>query len=83
MLDWAHDLTLRAVADGDYDDSPALRTLVASGLVEQDPDGGCAVTPAGRVALEDRDSRWMRVAWLVAAVAGGVYVASTVVDWLS
>ncbi len=83
MLEWAHDLTLRAVADGDYDDSPALRTLVASGLVEQHPDGGYAVTPAGRVALEGREPCWMRIAWRVAAVGGAVYVASTVVDWLS
>jgi len=83
VLDWAHDLTLRAVAAGDYDDSPALRTLVASGLVEQHPDGGYAVTAAGRVALEDREPRWMRIAWYVAAVAGAVYGAGTVVDWLS
>ncbi len=81
MLDWAHDLTLRAVADGDYEDSPALRTLVASGLVEQDPDGGYAVTPAGRVALQDREPKWMRAVWPIAAIVGAVYVASTVIDW--
>ena len=82
MLDWAHDLTLRAVANGDYDDSPALRTLVASGLVEQDSDGGYAVTPAGRVALEEGEPKgWMRIVWPVAALAGAVYVASDVIDW--
>lgn len=53
VLDWAHKLTLRSVADGDADESPALRTLVASRLVEQRPDGTHAITPAGRVALED------------------------------
>ena len=82
MLDWAHDLTLRAVADGDYEDSPALRTLVASGLVAHDPDGGYAVTPAGRVALEEREPRWMRIVWRVATLVGAVFVASIVVDWL-
>lgn len=82
VLDWSHDLTLRAVADGDYEGSPALRTLVANGLVEQDPDGGFAVTAAGRVAREDREPRWMRIVWPVAALVGAVYVASIVVDWL-
>ncbi len=53
VLDWPHKLTLRAVAEGDADESPALRTLVASGLVEQHPDGRHVVTAAGRAALED------------------------------
>jgi len=55
VLDAAHRLTLRAVARGDAGESPALRTLVASGLVEQHPDGGHVVTAAGRVALKDDD----------------------------
>jgi hypothetical protein len=55
VLDAVHKLTLRAVARGDAGESPALRTLVASGLVEQHPDGGHVVTAAGRVALKDDD----------------------------
>jgi hypothetical protein len=53
MLDSAHSLTLRAVAKGVADDSPALRTLKASGLVEEgEAPGGYRLTPAGKVALE-------------------------------
>ena len=44
VLDFAHSLTLRAVADGDHDDSPALRSRVASGLVEEQVEGRYAIT---------------------------------------
>jgi hypothetical protein len=48
MLDWAHRLTLKAVDAGKAEDSPALRTLVATGSVEQRSDGGHASPrPAG------------------------------------
>lgn len=84
MLDWAHTLVLRAVASGDHDDSPALRTLVASGLVEQLTDGGYRITSAGQVALEDGEpKRWERVVWPVVGVAGAAYVAITVIDWVT
>jgi hypothetical protein len=37
VLDFVHRLMLRAVAAGDDDDCPALRTLVATGLVTPAP----------------------------------------------
>jgi len=84
MLDWAHSMTLRAVADGDCDDSPALRTLVATGLVEQEPDGACTVTAAGRLALEaDAPPLWERIVYPVAGVCAGVYVIATVIAWVT
>ena len=82
VLDWAHRTTLRAVARGDCDDSPALRTLLATGLAEQAPDGGCTVTAAGRLALEAGEwQRWERIVYPFGAVCGAVLVVGTVVSW--
>jgi hypothetical protein len=84
VLDFGHKLVLRSVAQGDSDDSPALRNLVASGLVERRDDGSCAVTAAGRVALEDdAPTRWERITCSVLCVALGIPGVSAVVDWAS
>jgi hypothetical protein len=82
VLDFAHRLVLQGVAKGDADDCPALRTLVATGLAERTEDG-YAVTPAGRVALENlRSSRWERILWPIAAVCVAVLVVDIVIGWL-
>jgi hypothetical protein len=83
VLDFVHRLTLRAAANGDGDDSPAMRSLVATGLVVRGDDGGYAVTPAGRRALEaSKPSRWEAVLWPVLAVCAAILVVSTIIDWL-
>jgi hypothetical protein len=52
VLDRAHALTLRAAAQGKVRDSPALRNLVAAGLVvEAAQSRGYELSPAGRAAL--------------------------------
>lgn len=82
MLDWAHSLVLRAVEQGDSDDCPALRNLVAAGLVRRAADGSCTVTPAGRVALEvDRPTRWERIALPLMLVVGALFAVTTIVQW--
>ena len=84
MLDWAHRVTLRSVDHGNGDDCPALRTLVATGLVEEQPDGGYVVTQAGRVALQDdKPERWERIVWPIVGVIASVYVVVTVIDWIT
>jgi hypothetical protein len=84
VLDWVHKVTLQDVAAGEAEDSPALRTLVASGLVEQQPNGGHVITEAGRIALEDdAPSRLERILWPILAGCAAVYVVVTVVDWVS
>ncbi len=87
MLDFAHSLILRSVANGDQDDSPALQTLIATGLVERGDDGRVSITPAGRVALEDDDdggalemfaqSPWIPAGFL-AAIAGLFMVVNAI-----
>lgn len=70
MLDLAHGLVLRAVADdpdGDHE-SPALDTLRACGFVVRDA-AGLRITDAGRVALAAGvPSRFERLALRVVAV---------------
>ncbi|MDP2711708.1 MAG: hypothetical protein Q8O56_10865 [Solirubrobacteraceae bacterium] len=84
MLDWTHGLVLRAVAQGDHGDCPALRTLIAAGLVAQQPDGSHVVTPAGEVALQhDQPTRSERIVWAVAAVGGALLVVATIGEWVS
>jgi hypothetical protein len=86
VLDWTHTLALRAVDRGDSDDTPALRTLVASGLVERREDGGCVVTPAGRVALDDgttRSSRIERILWPVGVVCVAILAIDIVARWVT
>ncbi len=54
MLDWPHTLMLRGVAKGipdGNDPAPALRRLIAAGLVARSGDRTYAVTAEGRVAL--------------------------------
>jgi hypothetical protein len=62
MFDFAHRLTLKAAARGTADDSPALRNLIASRLVEEaDRPGEYRLTTAGQAALEaDRPTRFDR-----------------------
>jgi hypothetical protein len=87
VLDATHKLVLRAVAQGrPSTDSPAMRRLVAMGLVEQRTDGGCDVTPAGRIALEDDEpAHTSSAARLRLALALGVAVfsAAWVIRWLT
>ena len=85
MLDWAHLLVLQAVSDGDQDcESPALRDLVATGLVEQRDDGSHIVTPTGRTALEvSKPSRVERLMWPVLAGCLGIVAVAGVADWVT
>lgn len=77
-------ITLRSVDHGDCGDCPALRTLVASGLVEEQSDGGYVVTEAGRVALQDDEpERWERIVWPIVGVFASAYVVVTVIDWIT
>lgn len=63
MLDWSHNLVLRAVADDSDSDhsSPALDDLVAVGFVTRSA-GATRITDTGRTALElgvpSRRERW-------------------------
>lgn len=84
VLDWAHDLTLRGVAngDGDGDETPAMRTLVESGLVAQLADGRYELTPAGRVALEAGNDPRKRWALLVLAIGLGILAVSDLLGWI-
>jgi hypothetical protein len=84
MLDWSHGLALRAVADGDDDDSSAVRTLIATGLVEERVGGGYVVTAAGRAALDDDEpSPRMRIVLRIGTVCLGVLAVSIVIDWFT
>ena len=90
MLDFAHGLVLRAVADGDDDpESPALDNLLATGLVTRCADGaGYEVTPAGRAALEAGEPgrgerRFQTVAGAVLAVCGAIILVGWIVDLLA
>jgi hypothetical protein len=85
MLDAAHSLILRSVADGDQDDSPALETLIATGLIARGEDGRVVVTPAGRIALEagtDDNALWAepQAPWIVAGLLGLVTLMFVVVN---
>jgi hypothetical protein len=86
VLDPTHKLVLQAVAQGrPGTDSPAMRQLVATGLVEQRADGGYDVTPDGRIALEDDEpAETNSAARLRLALALGVAVfsAAWVIRWL-
>jgi hypothetical protein len=90
MLDWAHRVVLRSVADGDHDpESPALDNLLAAGLVARCADGeGYEVTPAGRAALEAGkpgrgERRFQTVVGAVLAVCGAVILVGWIVDLLA
>lgn len=86
MLDWAHRLVLRSVARGDGDDSPALRDLVAAGLVAEREDGGYDITPAGRVALDaasTRPARWERIALVAGSVGLAILAIDAVAGWVT
>jgi hypothetical protein len=83
VLDQAHRLALRGVAEGEAGDSPALRDLVATGLVAERAEGGYDVTSAGRAALGAGSARWERIALVVASLGLAVLVVDTVAGWLS
>jgi hypothetical protein len=84
VLDFAHRLVLQAVDKGDGDDSPAMQSLVAAGLVARSDDGGYVVTPAGRHALEaSAPSRWERILWPVLGVCAAIVLAGTIIDWVT
>jgi hypothetical protein len=87
VLDATHTLALRAVAQGrPGTDSPAMRQLVATGLVEQRADGGYDVTPAGRIALEDgelADTSSAARLRLALAIGVAVFSAAWVIRWLT
>jgi len=82
VLDVAHRVVLRGVARGDDDDSPALRNLVATGLVAE-RDGGYEVTPAGQIALDKGPAQWERIAWVAFGVGWLVILGDTIAGWVS
>ncbi len=84
MLDGPHRLVLRSVARGDHeDDSPALRNLMDTGLVERVGDV-IRITPAGTVALRASEkTRWQKALLFVAAVGAAVTAVAAVVSELS
>ena len=83
MLDFSHRLTLQAAEKGKGDDSPAMQSLVATGLVAQSDDGGYVVTPAGRHALEaSAPSRWERILWPIFGVCGAIVLVGNIIDWV-
>jgi hypothetical protein len=83
VLDLPHRVVLRAVDRGDDDDSPALRDLVATGLVAQRDGGGYDLTPAGRIALDKGAALWERIAWTAFVVGWLVILGDTVAGWLT
>lgn len=85
MLDWAHEMTLRAVASGGADDSPALRTLIKTGLVaEAHQPGSYILTPAGQAALAAGKRPRLERFGLQVAGAGLVILAVTdVIGWVT
>ncbi len=78
-------MVLKGVLAGDTDDSPALRNLIACGLVEDgDGPGGLRVTAAGRCALDaSKKSRTEVWARRVLAVSVIVVALGGVVDWIA
>ncbi len=84
MLDLAHRLTLRAVDEGDGEDTPAMQSLLATGLVGRGVDGGYVVTPAGKAALEASKPGRLEVSlWTVLGVCGAIVSIATIVGWLT
>jgi hypothetical protein len=75
VLDSAQRLTLRAVAGGECNDTPALRSLVERGLVERTPEGGCVVTGAGEEALREEPLRRRSALVRFAGAAIALYFA--------
>lgn len=84
VLDLAHRLTLRAVDEGQGEDTPAMQSLPATGLVGRSDDGGYVVTPAGKAALEaSRSGRRERISWTLLVVCGGILAIAVVIDRLT
>ena len=84
MLDLAHRLTLRAVDKGDGEDTPAMQSLLATGLVGRGDDGGYVLTPAGEAALQaSKPSRLeMRLSWVL-CVCLGILSITAIIGWVS
>jgi DNA-binding PadR family transcriptional regulator len=78
MLTWAHSVTLESVAQGDPDpEAPALKDLVATGLVRHREDGDYEVTDQGRAALEiGKPSRFDRISNRILAVCAVILLAA-------
>jgi hypothetical protein len=87
VLDATDKLVLQGVVQGRPGiDSPAMRRLVATGLVEQRADGSYDVTPAGRIALEDdepADTSSAARLRLALALGVAVFSAAWVIRWLT
>ena len=85
MLDFAHALTLKAVARGDSSHSPALENLEACGLVEHNVDAGTyRLTEAGRRALEaGRPSRLERIGYRMILASAVVFGVGWLIDRLT
>jgi hypothetical protein len=85
LLDWAHRLVLQGVADGDDSQSPALQTLVATGLVAYDePSGTHQLTEAGQAALEaSKPSRSELTALGVMTLALLIFAVDAAVGWVT
>jgi hypothetical protein len=84
VLDFAHKLTLQSVEKGEGEDTPAMQSLLATGLVGRSDDGGYVLTPAGEAALEEGKSTRMemRVLWVLCVCLGLLAITGTI-DWMT
>jgi hypothetical protein len=84
VLDFAHKLTLQAVDKGEGEDTPAMQSLLATGLVGRGGDGGYVLTPAGEAALEaSRPSRVeTRLLWVL-CVCLGILSVIAIIGWVT
>jgi hypothetical protein len=84
VLDFAHRLTLQGVDKGDGEDTPAMQSLLATGLVGRGEDGGYVLTPAGEAALEASTSSRLEMRLLrVLCVCLGILSIAAIIDWVT
>jgi hypothetical protein len=84
VLDFSHRITLRAARKGEGKDTPAMQSLLATGLVGRSADGGYVLTPAGEAALEaSKPSRLEMSLWWVFAVCVAMVAIATIIGWVT